>query len=326
MNKVLSPAEIAALMGDRAMEQGDAGRSGLSASPDQSGDDVPIRLYDFEHPEPLPDHRLASLSRAAASGRSHLQDELTRFLRSPVTVSFLSVEQSTYHDYLAASESPTCIVRFRSSNGQEPWLLELNQPVAFAFIECLLGGHPAGFSSVPPRSFTEIEVRLLKRITRTILQGLAGEVVSSTSLEPTHVLSDGSLFEESVSSEAVAVVSYEVNCGPMQGLMQLCVPWKDISPLSVPGAVSRNELAERVRMAAAKVPVVATARVARFKLSAGRVAGLKPGDVLLTNVDSNAAFALEVGQQEVARAKMANSPHRKEVVIASPPGGSGQRH
>lgn len=313
MNKVLSPAQVAALLAGSVHAAESAENSAAAGSP---VNDLPIRLYDFAHPEPLPSNRVESLQRLLALTSDRVQVELTRLLRTHVAVRFLSMEQSTYRDCLVASEAPTCLVQLQSAGGAEPWLVEISRPLSFGMMECLLGGQPSPSTSVPDRAFTNVETRLIEKSVRAVLRCLPAELADVDTFVVKQVISDGQLIEQATSNEAVVLVNLEIAIGPLQGLMQLCLP---ANVVSVEFSVRQDadSSPDRVRFLAGQIPVVATATVARMKRTAGEVAAWETGDVFLTDVAADAEIRLDVGGQEIARAKVLPDHPQQALVVTS---------
>ena len=311
MGKVLSQSEVEAVLS--AMDfSTPTPTNGVSAD----GQTEKNELYDFEHPLPLKPAQMDALRLASAATSRSMQAVLMRLLRTTVAVNFLAVEQSTFRDYLAASESPTCIAAFRSSVSSGLWLVELSRSLTFTMIDFLLGGQPTGIGPTLTRPFTDVESRLIAKTLTSVLRELSGDLLQTESLEMTQVISDGLLMAEATSNEAVVLISFEIVCGPCQGLMQMCVPWRDISKTSALTQVSSRQAGERMRLAASKVPVVVTAQVARLKISARDLAELSPGDVIVTDVDSTSEISLEVDCREIFRGTPAQSHDRKVFLVS----------
>ena len=284
MGQILSHSEIEAVL------------SALDLSPNPVAMPTPVpaanptaadelQLYDFEHPEPLRKPQFDSLRLFAAAGSQKLQVTLSNVLRSAGVVHFLGVEQSTYHDYLATAEQPGCLAAFGTSDAAGIWLVDLGRTLAFTIIDCMLGGQPADNQSaaILSRPFTDVETRLIDKAIQAIMPDLVGDLMSRHSSGITRLVSDSSLLVESASNAAVALVSFDVSCGPIQGLMQLCIPWKEVEKTAQSMVKDSTEFRELMRSSAAKVPVTATASVAHLKLPARELAQLSPGDVLLTD-------------------------------------------
>ncbi len=314
MGDVLSHSEVAAILSAVDFSSLDAASS-ANASP--TNPTAHVQTYDFEHPVPLHPVQLEALRLSVRASSPSLQNGLGLLLRTTVAVHFLEVEQSTYRDYLATSENPSCLAILESRISSDPWLLDMSRSLALTFIDCLLGGSPAAAVQSADRSFTSVEARLIEKAFARILQDLSSDVLQTNSLRMTRLVSDGSLIAKAVSNEAVALVSFEITCGPCRGLFQLCVPWKEIadSPLRASAA---GQSSISARLAATRVPVTATARIANLKLTARELATLSPGDVLLTDTDSSAEIGLEVDGREIFRGTAGRNHDRKVMLLTVP--------
>ena len=312
MGKVLSRSEIEAVLSSL-----DFTSAAVSSSHAPEAEPAAaVNLYDFEHPLPLNKSQLDSLRLAAASANERIQTGLNRLLRTSVAVNFLAVEQSTYRDYLAACENPACLASLKSETSSETWLLDVSRSLAFAFVDCLLGGSASGLAL--DRPFTDVEVRLIDKALKTILHELSGDILKTDSLAMTDLVGNSERFVQSTSNEAVALISLEILCPPCQGLVQLCVPWKEVSSTAVSSNVVAKNGIERIRQSAGKVPVVVTARVASLKLSANDFTQLKPGDVLLTEKESSSEISLEVDGRQIFRGTPGQCRNQKVFLVSSP--------
>jgi flagellar motor switch protein FliM len=312
MGKVLSHSEVEAILS--SLDFSSSGASFSSTPPQETG--PAVNLYDFEHPSPLQKSQLDALRLACASASQSIQTGLTRLLRTSVIVNFLAVEQSIYRDYLAACERPACLAIYNQKTSSGIWLLDASRSLAFSFVDCLLGGTASGVAL--DRPFTDVEARLIDKALKTILRELSSDVLRTDSLEMTKLVCDASLITEATSNDAVVLVSFEIVCPPCQGLLQLCVPWKEVSPTASINNFAGNGGIDRIRNSAAKVPVVVTARVASVKLSAHDFDQLKPGDVLLTDTNSTDELSLEIDGRTIFRGTPGQSHGRKVFLVSSP--------
>ncbi|WP_397568365.1 FliM/FliN family flagellar motor switch protein [Schlesneria sp. T3-172] len=294
---------------------GQAGSRPFASHPRVSGPEVETRPYDFEHPVPLRAQQLDALRLATAGACDSLQRALTQLLRHPVGIEFLSVEQSTYRDYLTASDEPTCLGVFAPADSAEVWLLDTNRCLAFTMIDCLLGGVVSGVTLSRP--FTAVETHVIQKALSTILRELTVDFLPTTPLPMTRLISDGSLIAEAGSNAAVALVSLEVVIGPSRGLVQLCVPWKRVPHVSVLLQETERGPNERMRVAAGKVRVQVSARLAQLKLSTRDVANLCAGDLLLTDNPVTGEISLMIDDHELFRGTSGQSHNRRSLVITS---------
>jgi flagellar motor switch protein FliM len=73
-----------------------------------------------------------------------------------------------------------------------------------------------------------------------------------------------------------------------------------------------------MRTQAVKIPVIATAQVARLKLSAKDLSSLAPGDLLLTDVSATQEMTFDVDGCTVFRGTPGQSENRKVIRLTEP--------
>ncbi len=90
------------------------------------------------------------------------------------------------------------------------------------------------------RPLTEIELRLVSRITGLFLEELhhAWENVLDLKLEVVRVESNPQLVQIVPPNEVVVVISFEVALGEIRGMVNLCIPYNSIERIS--GKLSAN--------------------------------------------------------------------------------------
>ena len=313
MGQILSQSEIDAILSGLDL-------SSSPAEPAPAGDvavPIDLPLYDFEHPEPLNQLQLDGLRFAAASSSLRLQTTLASLCRASATVSLLGIEQSTFHDYLATADHPCCLAVFETGIIGEVSLLEMGRPLTFAMIDCLLGGDPTNTTSIVDRPFTDVETRLIQKAVAALLPDFIAGFALPELLAFSDLMSDATIVSESQSHEAVALISFEAVLGATSGLMQLCIPWKQAVP-HPPATGTRRHNAQSMKSGAAKMPVIATACLAKLTLSARDFAGLSPGDVLVTDVNSDHEIRMEVDGREIFRGLPGQSQNRKVILLTKP--------
>ena len=314
MGQILSNSEIEAILSSLDFVPNSS--TVPSATQKTSASDA-LPLYDFEHPEPLKRSQLEALRFAAAAADQRLQTALTSILRTSVCVTFLGVEQSTYHDYLVTSETPGCLAVFESNTADGLWLLEIGRSLAFTIVDCMLGGQPRSSNSTAslPRPFTNVESRLIERAIITLLPEFAVGLIQPDSLQMTRLVPDGSLIPEVKSNDAVALISFEVGCGPSKGLMQLCIPWKHAVANSQSLISNGVDFRELVKAGASKIPVIAKVSLARLKLSTRELSALSPGDVLVTDATPEGEIEMDIEGQPIFRGTPGTIHDRKVILL-----------
>jgi len=313
MGQILSQSEIEAILSSIDFRPANTSPAAVSSS--EKSSELPV--YEFEHPRPLRRSHLDSLRLAAAAACRSIQTDLAGQLHTQISVTFLGIEQSTYREFVITAEKPSCLVQFRPDPAESPWVLEINRSVAVTWIDCILGGNGGSPVSID-RDFTELERRLIERIVCQLVKSISLGTNAETLTKLDHLVADGSDLPVADSNEAVALLTMEVQCGPVTGLLQFCLPWKAVANAKKLEEAERFTPNEGMKSSAVKVPVIATASLTRLSLSAGELSSLNPGDVLLTNVRSTDDIRLEVDGHEIFRGRPGQNQGKKAILLTAP--------
>lgn len=66
------------------------------------------------------------------------------------------------------------------------------------------------------------------------------------------------------------------------------------------------------------MPVIATASLAKLKMTAKELGELRPGDILVTEVDSDGELRLEVDGREIFHGRPGQCQNRKVIRLTAP--------
>src|SRR3569623_397556 len=175
-DEVLSQAEVESLL--TSMESQTA-RTGVPQAPPPvtSGPRAPgrprekVTPYDFKRPERVGKDQMRALQSLHEGFGRNFGAALSALLRSIVEVKLTSVDQLTYGEFVFSLENPTCFNLLRAEPLEGNLILDINPSILYPIIDRLLGG---GKDAVPVsrRPLTEIEVRLVGRITNLFLHEL----------------------------------------------------------------------------------------------------------------------------------------------------------
>jgi flagellar motor switch protein FliM len=223
---------------------------------------------------------------------------LSGMLRSIVEVKLISVDQLTYSEFVFSLENPTCFTLLHSGGLDGNVILDLHPSIIFPIVDRLLGGgKESRQSSYPNRPLTEIELRLVSRITRLATEGLdkAWSNLCDLRLKVVQVESNPQLIQIVPPNEVIVLISFELTMGESRGILNLCIPYNTIEPLA--GKLSsdtwssytkrstdtRQKLSLESGLSQAKVKL--SVQLARTTVSAGDVASLSVGDLIMTGRD-----------------------------------------
>lgn len=332
---VLSQAEVESLLS--AMESTSAGTGAPAPAPAarsklRSGGvkaREKVTPYDFKRPERVGKEQMRALQTLHEGFGRNFGAALSALLRSIVEVKLTSVDQLTYSEFVFSLENPTCFNLITAEPLEGNLILDINPSILYPIIDRLLGG---GREVGPParRPLTEIELRLVSRITRLFLEEMrrAWENVLELKLSVDRVESNPQLVQIVPPNEVVVLISFELTLGDVRGMMNLCIPFNSIERIG--GKLSSNSwvtysrrpaspesiqmLSERLRGSVVELVV----QLAETKITMGDLIGLRVGDIITTEKDVSAPLHVLVqGHTKYAALPGAYRGH-KAIQITEP--------
>ncbi len=309
--EALSQAEVESLL--TTMEAGTARASAQKQAAAAKG---PARHrdrvlpYDFKRPERVGKEQMRALQSLHEGFGRNFGAELSALLRSIVEVKLTSVDQLTYSEFIFSLENPTCFNLLRAEPLEGNLILDINPSILYPIIDRLLGGGKEA-GTIVRRPLTEIELRLMSRITQLFLNELrhAWENVLPLKLSVERVESNPQLVQIVPPNEVVILISFEIILGEMRGMMNMCIPFNSIERIS--GKLTSNNWAtygkstssaESIaqisrRIDRSLVDVVVT--LADAKINTDDLLGLRVGDIITT--DKDVRQPLDVAVQGVTK-------------------------
>ena len=192
-----------------------------------------VTVYDFKRPERVGKEQMRALQTMHEGFGRNFGAALSALLRTIVEVKLTSVDQLTYSEFVFSLENPTCFNLIDAKPLEGQIILDINPSILFPIIDRLLGGSTE--SAAPARRpLTEIELRLVSRITDLFLQEMqhAWENVLHLDLSVERVESNPQLVQIIPANEVVILVSFELTVGDTRGMVNLCIPFNSIERIS----------------------------------------------------------------------------------------------
>ena len=295
-DEVLSQSEVESLLS--TMEAG----STRASAPKQAVAKAQARYrervlpYDFKRPERVGKEQMRALQSLHEGFGRNFGAELSALLRCIVEVKLTSVDQLTYSEFIFSLENPTCFNLLRAEPLEGNLILDINPSILYPIIDRLLGGGKEA-GTIARRPLTEIELRLMSRITQLFLNELrhAWENVLPLKLSVERVESNPQLVQIVPPNEVVILISFELVLGEIRGMMNMCIPFNAIERIS--GKLTSNNWAtygkgtstlesmQQItrRIDRSVVDVVVT--LAESKISTDELLGLRVGDIITTDKD-----------------------------------------
>ncbi|WP_425449181.1 flagellar motor switch protein FliM [Dethiothermospora halolimnae] len=225
MAEVLSQNEIDALL--KALNSGEVDVNEIEG---ESGKKQ-VKEYDFRNPRKIAKDQLRTLEIIHENLARLLQTFLSGYLRAPVKIEVLTVDQFAYSEFSNAISNPALlpIIDFQPLPGQI--IMDFSTKISFVMIDRLLGG--SGESLDENRSFTEIELSLLKKMIYKTMDSMAEAWENVIELKPVlDKIEINSQFAQIVSpNETVALITMNISVGDTEGMLNICIPHITIEPV-----------------------------------------------------------------------------------------------
>jgi flagellar motor switch protein FliM len=326
MADVLSQSEVESLLA--ALDPGAQSSNDMRRM--DEGATTQISVYDFKRPERVSKEQMRAFQALHEGFSREFGAALSGMLRTIIEVKLISVDQLTYSEFVYSLENPTCFNLLKADNLEGHLILDLNPSILFPIIDRLLGGgkdHSQGF---PHRPLTEIELRLVSRITNLTIDGLrkAWSNICDLQLRVTQVESNPQLVQIVPPNEVIVLISFELTMGEMRGIMNLCIPFNTIEPLSSklssntwstytqkqPNPVQMLNLETGLSSAGVEMIVY----LAGTKLTLTELANLEVGDVIMTEKEVSDGLEVVIEGSPKFHAHPGVLKGHKAVRIADP--------
>jgi flagellar motor switch protein FliM len=216
----------------------------------------------------------------------------TSLVRTPVAVRLETIQRRLYSEFVDELETPACLNLLKIEPLKGHALLQWSPTLVEGLVDRLLGGS-GSTSAAPARPLTEIELRLLVRITDLALAGLRNAWIDVCPLEPRVKLLETHphLLPFGAAETAIVEIRFDVVVGVTRGSLCLCLPEEAIESLAekmmtVAGANSPAPPPPADPATGSSnlgTAVELVAQLASTRLTDDEIAGLEVGDVIVTD-------------------------------------------
>ncbi len=217
---------------------------------------VAYEPYDFRRPDKLSKEHIRSLQMMHENFAGYFMSALAGYLRAPVEVELVSVEQVPYDEYIkTVSASLLNILNVDSLAGQA--IFEIDFGIFFSMLDRLLGGKGASVKIV--RDLTDIEKVLAGNMVEMALADLkmAWETVLPLDFVVASMETSPQFVQIVPGNDTIVLVLFEIRMGEFQGAMSLCIPYLLIKPILNKLNAQRWFVSDRKKNAAAHGPLLA---------------------------------------------------------------------
>lgn len=269
-------------------------------------DEKKVKKHDFKRPSKFAKEHLRTLQIIQENYARLITNFLSGYLRTLVQIDVISMEALQFSEFTNSIANPAvlAIVNFSPLPGNI--ILDLSPTLAYALIERMLGGRGGG-KIEKIRTFTEIEIAILMRTISQMLTYMREPWENVVELNPTlNTIETNAQFVQIINpTEMVALATFNVKIGEVEGFMNLCIPHMVLEPVMEKlstkiwfsmiekGTDEETKMSIEKKVSETEVPV--TAVLGRTYLTVSEFLELQPGDVLQLDTPVDGDIQVMVG-------------------------------
>lgn len=253
MSEILSQSEIEALLSSLGSDGGAAGggapaagggagpalggfsgfggqQGSQSSNQRQKRSSVAYEVYDFRRPDKFSKDQLRTLQMLHETFARLASSGLSAYLRAPVSIDLISLEQVPYEEYLRSiSQSVFAIMSLPPLSGQAVFEIEFS--LVFTMLDRMLGGPGRAISR---GVLTDIERPLVRQTLEHMFTALKtaweGVVIVNPNIETLET--SAQFVQIAPPNDIVVTILFEVKIGNTRCAMSLCIPYLVLKPIT----------------------------------------------------------------------------------------------
>jgi flagellar motor switch protein FliM len=286
------------------------------------------RPFDFRQQNKLSREHVRTLQIVQETFCRGFSTMLASHLRTIARVSLKSIEQHSYDDYVRVLPNPTLLTLLSMAPLPGAAILQLPTEIAYCAVELLLGGK--GSDEQPARSFSDLELLLLRNVIERALPELRYAFEPVVATEPTVMSQESNpqFAQIAAPTDIVIVVSYDIQVEGVSGVATMCIPFSSLqshldalSATSLYGTQSvggAEQSHQRLSEHLALVPVEVAARFRQLEMPARAIFNLAVGDVISLNHPVDEPLTLAVDGVPTFYARIGRRNRRLAVLVEGP--------
>lgn len=279
---------------------------------------IAYEVYDFRRPDKFSKEQIRTLQMLHETFARHAATALSAYLRCPVHVELISLEQVPYDEYLKGiNNSVFTVMSLPPLTGQA--ILEMEFGIVFSLIDKLLGGPGRAINRTV---LTDIEKPLVRNMVERVFSALKTSweqvVVVSPAVEQMETTAQ--FVQIAPPNDIVVTFLFEVRIGTLRGAMSICIPYVLLKPITAKLSAQkwfvsgnkksspsyRKVLAWQVQNSVVECAV----NLGRSKLNVRDFLNLHVGDVVKLDKQQTDDLTLTVGKNPKFIGKPATSGRR----------------
>ncbi|HVL40427.1 MAG TPA: flagellar motor switch protein FliM [Fimbriimonadaceae bacterium] len=278
-------------------------------------------VYDFRRPDKFSKDQLRTLQMLHETFARLSGSGLSAYLRAPVNIDLISIEQVPYEEYLRSiNQSVFTITSLPPLTGQS--VLEIEFGLVFTMIDRMLGGPGRAIGRTV---LTDIERPLVRQIIERMFAALKsaweGVVIVNPGIEGMET--SAQFVQIAPPSDIVVTILFEVKIGSQRGAMSLCVPYQVLKPITTKLSAQKwFASGSRKQTPAARMvlthqvhqsKVECAVHLGNAKIKIEEFMNLKPGDIVRLDQRTDENLRLLVG--DVAKYEGSPALQGKKLVF-----------
>lgn len=283
-----------------------------------------VKTYDFKNPQKMSKEQLRTLEIIHENFGRYLQTFLTGYLRAPVKIEIVTVDQYAYNEFSNSLSNPAflSIIDFKPLNGQI--VMDLSTNIVYTIIDRLLGGD--GGSQQEIRAFTEIELSLLKKMMQNIVKDLKKAWGNVIELSPIlEKIETNPQFAQIVPpNETIALITMSIEIGKLEGMINICIPYILLEPImdklntrfwfntSVKEYSEKDKKAIKTKILNTNVPLIAY--LGHSNILVRDLLSMESGDIIKLE-DNNNLISMKVGSSTKFKGEIGQKNNKIAVKI-----------
>src|SRR5208282_4087660 len=222
--------------------------------------------------------------------------------------------------------NPTCFNLLKAEQLDGQLCLEISPLIIYPIIDRLLGGSNADLF-IPQRPLTQIEQRLVQRITDRAMHHLseAWSNLTPVTFRVEDFKSNPQLVQIVPPNETVVVVGFELKMGNRAGTMSLCIPYNVIEPImgklaaqnwfSYQRKGGQEDHLRRLTKNVSNAPVQMRTLLAQTSIRLNDLMSLQVGDLITTDKDCKDDVVIQVEGRNKFRAQIGQFRGNRAIKI-----------
>ncbi|HUB26047.1 MAG TPA: flagellar motor switch protein FliM [Tepidisphaeraceae bacterium] len=285
-----------------------------------------VATYDFKRPERVSKDQMRALETLHEGFGRNFGAAISGYLRTIIEVSVAHIEQLTYSEFIHSLPNPTCFNLLKAEQLDGQLCLEISPLIIYPIIDRLLGGSNADLF-IPQRPLTQIEQRLVQRITDRATQHLseAWSNLTPVTFSVHDFESNPQLAQIVPPNETVVVVGFELKMGNRAGTMSLCIPYNVIEPImgvlaaqnwfSYQRKGGQEDHIRKLNRSVQGATVEVRAFLAQTAITLNDLLSLAPGDVITTGHSRESDVVIQIEGQNKFTGKVGQFRGSRSVQI-----------